>query len=177
VEPDLALLDEADQRRHDRVAHVLHRDAAAITLARDEVVALQQIDAVNAQAPEARLERADDGGGQVRRGYIRHAEFRADVELRLQRAQHLAEIRFRLAFAVERRRVEVVHSELESARDGALAFGRRAADQQAAHVAAAEAQHSDAESRPSERAIVHARDTSGPGSYNDGHEHALAVRL
>src|SRR5262249_31113220 len=65
----------------------------------------------------------------------------------------------------------------ERARHGALALGGRAADEQTAHVAAAEAERPNAESRPSERAIVHARATSGQGSYNDGHEHARKVRI
>src|SRR5436190_2055125 len=79
------------------------------------------------------------------------------------------------------RRLRLSSSERKTAAgssgDGALALRGGAADEQAAHVAAAEAEGADAESRPSERAIVHASVTSGGGSYNDGHERALEVGL
>ena len=160
VEADLALLDEPDQRRHDRVAHVLDRHAAAVALARDEVVALQQVDAREAQALEALLQRARDGGRQLGGRHVGHAELRADVEPRLERADHLTEVRLRLAIAVDRRGVEVIDAQLQRARHGPLALRRRAADEQAAHVATTEAEGADAEPRPSERAIVHTSATS-----------------
>src|SRR5207249_633679 len=167
VEADLARFDETNQRGHDGVAYVLDRHAAAHALACDEVVALQQIYALEPESREALVERACDGRRQLRRRHVRHAELRTDIDARLERAQHAAEIRLRLAVAVERRGVEVIEAEVHGAGDGPLLLGGRAAHEQTAHVAAAEAENADAQSRPPERAIVHTSVTSGRGSYND----------
>src|SRR2546426_69451 len=146
-------------------APALHRRAARVALARDGIVALQQVHAREAEALEALFQRARDGAGNLGRRHVRYAELGADVEPRLERADHLAEVRLRLAVAVDGGRVEIVDAQLQRAGHGALALGGGAADHETADVAATEAEGADAEAPPSERAIVHCRATSGGGSY------------
>src|SRR5207247_6255483 len=93
------------------------------------------------------------GGGDLGGGDGRHPDLGADVHPRLERLQRLPEILLRLTVAVDGGRVEVVDAELHRARDRALALGGRAPDEQAADVAAAEAERGHAQPRAPERAL------------------------
>ena len=76
----------------DHVAHVLRGVRIAPALVGDAVVELEQVDALPPQAAKTLLESARDGGGERGDGEVRHAHFRADERLHVQRADRAAEI-------------------------------------------------------------------------------------
>src|SRR5665213_620529 len=124
--PDLALLNELLERRHDFVEHALDREAAATRRTHDRVVELVEVDPFELQAPEARLDRAGDAGADLARlRGRRQAGLGPDSDVGLQRFDHAAKILFRAAVAVLRRGVEIIDAELQRAGDGALLVGRR----------------------------------------------------
>src|SRR5438552_6251401 len=130
--PHRSLLDQLPDRGHDLAQHVLQADGAGAAGRLDVVVELEQIDALEPEATQARVERARDRARNVGEVAPVDAELRPDVHLRLQRLQHLAEVLLGLAVAVGRRGVEVVDAKLDRPRDRSLSLGRRAANDQPA---------------------------------------------
>src|SRR5918996_1256994 len=123
-------------------------------LAHDHVVELQEIDAIHAEAREARLQRASDGGPRVALGGV-HAKLGAHVGPQAERLQRAAEIALGLAIAVRRRGVEVVDPCLDGPRHRPLALGRRAPNDQSTDVAASEPQRGHAQPRAAQRSLLH----------------------
>ena len=136
--------------------HGAHADRARAALADDVVVELEQVHVREAEAPEARVERAADRPPHVLHVRGVEADLRADVDRHAERLQRRAEVLLRLAVTVERRGVEVVDAELDRTRDGTLPLGGAPADHEPADVPAAEPEGRHAQPRPTQRSILHA---------------------
>src|SRR5262249_28271386 len=91
---------------------------------------------------------------QVALGWLQ-AELGADMRPDADRLERGAEVTLRLAVAVRRCRVEVVHARVDCPPHRTLTLGRRAPDDQSAHVAATKAQRRDTQSRPPQRSLLH----------------------
>jgi len=118
-------------------------------------VELEQVDALEAEAAEARLEGRRHGLGGAAARLIRDAHLGADDDARTEGLEDAAEVLLGLAVAVLHGRVEVVDAGCERLRDRALLVGRIAAHHQAADGAAAEAEHRDLQAGPPESAHFH----------------------
>ena len=119
------------------------------------VVELKQIDGVASQPLQARLQRRGYRRTDLAALGRRQANLCADIDIRLQRFQHAAEIALGFAVAIHLRRVEVVDAELDRARHRALLVGGGALDHQPADGAAAKAEQRDVETGPAEFPSFH----------------------
>ena len=140
---------------HHLIEHRGRVDGAGSPVLGDQVVELEQVDALEAEAAEARLEgRRHRLGGAAAR-LVRDADLGADDHVRPERLEDAAEVLLRLAVAVDGRGVEVVDAERERPRHRPLLVGGGAAHHEPAHGAAAEAEHRDLDAGLAEYPSLH----------------------
>jgi hypothetical protein len=118
-------------------------------------VELEEIHALQPQAAQAGLQQARHRARHVPEVGGLQSELGAHVHAGLEAPEHLAEVLLRPPVPVGGGGVEVVDPQLHGARHRALALGQRAADDQPAHVAAAESQRRYAQTRSPQSSVVH----------------------
>ena len=157
-ETNLALLTQPLERRRHLVEHLPDAQRRSAAVFGDRIVQMKDVDPVKTQPRQAAFERRPDGVINAAELAGRHPDLGADDDVsRLQLLQNAAKVVFRLAVAVQHRRVEVVDAGRDRACDGALLVGRIAAHHQSAHCAAAEAQHRELHSRAPKHPQLHRR--------------------
>src|SRR5207244_12751181 len=161
AEPDLPLLAELLHGGHDFAEHVAEAQGTGAARELDPVVELKQIDAVQTEPTQARVERAGARPGDGLQIARTEAEFRADMHPRAERLQHLPEVPLGLAVTVGRRRVEVVDTELHGPGDTALSLCRRPPDNQPADIAASEPERRHRQTRLAQTSRFHGSSLSG----------------
>ena len=155
VEEDLALLAQALERRHHLAEHDLRGQIAVPALPGDVVVQLEQIEPVELQPPQARLQRCGDRCRNAAALAGRNSHLGADPDIGSEALHDAPEIALGFTVPVHRRGVEIVDAELDGSGDRALLIGRVAAHHQPADRAAPEPEHGHLEPGPSERACFH----------------------
>src|SRR5947207_65989 len=127
----------------------------ALCRADDRIMELEQIDRVALQPLQAGFEGSGDRLTDLAALGGRQSHLGADIDIRLQRLQHPAEIVLGFAVAVHLRGVEIVDAELDRARDGAFLVGGGALDHQPADRAAAKAEQRYVETGAAALSVLH----------------------
>ena len=162
-EADLALLAQALERRHDVIEHLPDAQRRSAARERNRIVQVKDIDAVELQSREAAFERGRDRLGDAAECVGGNTDLGADDRIgRLQLLQDAAKVLFRLAVAVQHGRIEIVHADVDRARDETLLVGGIAAHHDAAHRAASKTERRDLHPRAPKVPHLH-RCSSGHG--------------
>src|SRR6516164_5050095 len=108
TETGLALLAQPLEFRGDLAEHRLGSKAAVAAVRGDVVVQLEQVDMVELQALQARLQRGSDRRADTAAFAVGNAHLGAYNDVRLQALDDAAEIALGFAITVHRRGIEVV---------------------------------------------------------------------
>ena len=154
-EPDLALPAQRLERRQNFVHHLPDTQRGAAARGGDRVVAMQDVDRLPAEPPQAFLERLRNTVRDLRSaGWKAHFRPHNRV-LGLQLAEDATEVALRRPVPVLDGSIEVVHAGIERPADRAFLVGRIAPHHQPAHGAAAEAQDRKPQSAAAESSHLH----------------------
>src|SRR6516164_10198557 len=134
----LALLPQSLESRNRLAENGLGRKAAVAAVHGDVIVQLEQVDPVELQTLQARLQRCGYCRTNAAALAVGNADFGTDEYVGLQALQDAPEIALGFAVAIHRRGVEVVDAKLDGTRDRPLLVGRIAAHHQTPNGAAAE---------------------------------------
>src|SRR6266436_6761177 len=154
-EADLALLPQSLEGRDDLTEHSLGGKAAVAAICSNMIVQLEQIDAIELQALQTRLQRGRDRRAGSAAFAVRNAHFSADHDVGLQTLDDASEITLGLAIAIHRGGIEIVNAELDRTGDRPLLVGGVAAHHQPADGTASEPEERNIEAGPAECASFH----------------------
>jgi hypothetical protein len=149
------LLAQPLECRHDLSKHELRGQIAVVALARDVVVQLKQINPLELQALQARLQRCRDRRSDPAAFARRNAHLGADQDVGFEALDDAPEIAFGFTIAVHRCGVEIIDAELDRPLYRTLLVGRVAAHHQTADGAAPEPENRYFEPRAPECACFH----------------------
>ena len=142
--------------RHDLAEDLFGRQRVIAPGERNAIVQLEEIDMVELQPRQARIQRGGDRGADPAFLFRRHAHLGADQHIGLEAFEDAAEIALGLALPVHRRGVEIIDAQFERPRDRALLIGGVALYDQPADRAAAEAEEREAEAALAKHSLFHA---------------------
>src|SRR6266446_6855018 len=154
-EADLALLPQSLEGRDDLTEHSLGGKAAVAAICSNMIVQLEQIDAIELQALQARLQRGRDRRAGPAAFAVRNAHFSADYDVGLQTLDDASEITLGFAITIHRGGIEIVNAELDRASHRPLLVGGIAAYHQPADGTASEPEERNVEPGPAECAFFH----------------------
>jgi hypothetical protein len=155
AEAGLALLPQPLERRDDLAQHGRGSKAAVAAVFSDMIVQLEQVDVLELQALQARLQRGRHRRAEAAALAVGYAHLGADKDVGLQALHDMPEIAFGLAISVHRCGIEIIDAEVDGTRDRPLLIGRVAAHHQPANRAAAKPEDRHRESGAAECACLH----------------------
>src|SRR6516162_6033323 len=123
VKPGLALLARAFEGRHDLAEHDFGGQVAVAAVPGDVVVQLEQVDSLELQTLEARLQRLSDRRCHAIALAGRNANLGADADVGFEALHDAPEIALGFTVSIHRRGVEIRDPELDRARYRALLIG------------------------------------------------------
>jgi hypothetical protein len=154
-EPGPALTAQGLEGGDDFVQHDADGERLPSAIQRNRIVQLVEVDVITPEALQTGGHATGDRMGDVGLVTRPQAQFGAELNIRLEAAQHSAEIGLRLAVPVGGRRVEIGHARVQRPHHDLLLVGSTATHHQATDGAASQAERCDRHTRPTEHPRLH----------------------